>query len=228
MNAQQYEGFNLQFITHHNDRYDYLQSAQQALQGGCKWIQLRMKGAPVDEVEEIALQLMPLCREQGAVFILDDHVGLCKKIGGDGVHLGKKDMLPAEARQQLGTGFIIGGTCNTFEDVMQVKDSVDYIGCGPFRFTTTKQGLAPVLGLDGYRNIVWQCRSNGINLPMVAIGGITRQDIPDVLNAGPNGVAVSGAILNAPDPVEETRQMLEIINANPFRTLLDSLPDCGL
>ena len=101
-------------------------------------------------------------------------------------------MLPAEARQQLGTGFIIGGTCNTFEDVMQVKDSVDYIGCGPFRFTTTKQGLAPVLGLDGYRNIVWQCRSNGINLPMVAIGGITRQDIPDVLNAGPNGVAVSG------------------------------------
>ena len=114
MNAQQYEGFNLQFITHHNDRYDYLQSAQQALQGGCKWIQLRMKGAPVDEVEEIALQLMPLCREQGAVFILDDHVGLCKKIGADGVHLGKKDMLPAEARLQLGTGFIIGGTCNTF------------------------------------------------------------------------------------------------------------------
>ena len=205
--------FPLQFITHRNEKYDYLQSAQLALEGGCKWIQLRMKDASPEEIESMALRVKSLCQKYNATFIIDDHVEICKKIKADGVHLGKSDMPPAEARKILGNQFIIGGTCNTYEDILTVKDSVDYIGCGPFRFTATKKNLAPILGLDGYRNIVWNCRSNGINLPIAAIGGITVDDITDILNAGANGIALSGTILNAENPVAETGRVVGTINS---------------
>jgi len=211
MTVEQLEAFRLQFITHYNDTYDYFQSAKEALEGGCKWIQLRMKGATSGLIEEMALRIQPLCKEKGAVFLIDNEVEICRKIGADGVHLGRLDMPPAEARKLLGTGFIIGSTCNTYDDIFAIKDEVDYIGCGPFRFTATKEKLAPVLGLDGYRSIVWDCRSQGINLPIVAIGGITEADIPGILNAGANGIALSGAILNAGNPAKKTREIIEII-----------------
>ena len=132
----------LQFITHRTERYSYFESARMALEGGCKWIQLRMKDAPLDEVEAVALQLKPLCKEHEAILILDDHVELAKKLEVDGVHLGKKDMPIDQARQILGEAFIIGGTANTFEDVLlHYRAGADYLGIGPFRFTTTKQNL---------------------------------------------------------------------------------------
>ena len=211
MNLLQKSAFRLQFITHHNEKYDYLQSADLALRGGCRWIQLRMKEADLSEIEKVALQLKPMCDAHNAVFLIDDHVELCKKIGADGVHLGKMDMSPAEARSILGDEFLIGGTCNTFEDILSVKDSVDYIGCGPFRFTETKKKLSPVLGIEGYQSIVCECSHTQIDIPMVAIGGITLQDIPEILGTGMNGIAVSGAILNAQDPVKETNRFIHKI-----------------
>ena len=201
----------LQFITHQTERYSYFDSARMALEGGCKWIQLRMKEAPLEEVEEVALRLKPLCKEYEANFLLDDHVRLAKKLEVDGVHLGKKDMPINEARRILGEGFIIGGTANTFEDVLQhYRAGADYLGIGPFRFTTTKKNLSPVLGLDGYRSILAEMDKADIHLPVVAIGGITYDDIPDVLATGVNGVALSGTILRADDPVAETRRILEL------------------
>lgn len=92
----------LQFITHQTERYSYFESARMALEGGCKWIQLRMKEAPLEEVEQVALQLKPLCKEHEAILVLDDHVELVKKLEVDGVHLGKKDMPIDQARQILG------------------------------------------------------------------------------------------------------------------------------
>ena len=122
----------LQFITHQTDRYTYFESALMALEGGCKWIQLRMKEAPYEEVEAVALQLKPLCKEKEAILLLDDHVELAKKLEVDGVHLGKKDMPIDQARQLLGEAFIIGGTANTFEDVVQhYRAGADYLGIGP-------------------------------------------------------------------------------------------------
>ena len=106
----------LQFITHFTDTYSYYDSARMALEGGCRWIQLRMKDTPVDEVEREAIRLQGLCKDYGATFVIDDHVELVKKIHADGVHLGKKDMPVAEARGILGKEFIIGGTANTFDD----------------------------------------------------------------------------------------------------------------
>lgn len=202
----------LQFITHFTDTYSYYDSARMALEGGCRWVQLRMKDAAIDKIEEEALRLQSLCKDYNATFIIDDHVELVKKIHADGVHLGKNDMPVREARHILGNDFIIGGTANTFEDVkMHYEAGADYIGCGPFRFTTTKKNLSPVLGLEGYRSIILQMKASDINLPIVAIGGITYEDIPAIMETGVTGIALSGTILKADDPVSETRRILNQI-----------------
>ena len=203
----------LQFISHYTDRYTYLDSIRLALEGGCRWIQLRMKDATDDEVRPIALVAQRLCHEAGATFIIDDSVGLVRELHADGVHLGQNDMPIREARRLLGDGFIIGGTANTFEQVRtHYESSADYIGCGPFRFTTTKQKLAPVLGLDGYRTIISEMEATHIHIPIVAIGGITEEDIPDILQTGVTGIALSGTVLRADDPVQKMKQLINTVN----------------
>lgn len=202
----------LQFISHYTDRYTYLDSIGMALQGGCRWIQLRMKDATDDEMRPTALEAQRMCRDMGATFIIDDHVELVRELHADGVHLGKKDMPIAEARALLGKDYIIGGTANTFDDIVaHHRDGADYIGCGPFRFTTTKKGLAPVLGLEGYRDITRRMREADITLPIVAIGGITANDIPDIMQTGVTGIALSGTVLRATDPVKEMSLVVSLV-----------------
>ena len=224
--------YRLQFITHQTERYSYIDSARIALEGGCRWIQLRMKDADETSLEETALIVQKMCKEYDATFIIDDNVHLCKKIKADGVHLGKNDMPIAEARKILGDDFIIGATVNTFDDVIKSTRQQDngqqtlspsphpsphplpypfpspapvpdYFGCGPFRFTLTKKNLAPILGLDGYREIMKKMKENNIDIPLVAIGGITKDDVPELMKTGINGIAISGSVLRAENPVEE-------------------------
>lgn len=202
----------IQFITHSNNRYGYVDGARLALEGGCRWVQLRMKEATEAEFMDAAAEIGRLCKEHGATFVLDDHVEWVEKTGADGVHLGKNDMPIDEARKILGNDKIIGGTANTFEDVERLyRQGANYIGCGPFRFTTTKKNLSPVLGLEGYQHIVDQMKSHGINLPIVAIGGILELDIKSILATGVSGIAVSGGILNAENPAEEMQRFLKLV-----------------
>ena len=91
-----------------------------ALEGGCRWVQLRMKHASDEETEAVAVEVQKLCRTYGATFLIDDRVELVRKLKADGVHLGKNDMPIAEARKILGKDFLIGGTANTFDDVRTV------------------------------------------------------------------------------------------------------------
>ena len=204
------KAFNLQFITHFTEQYSYLDSARMALEGGCRWIQLRMKDASDEEVKAIAVKVQELCRQHNATFIIDDRVELVKKLKADGVHLGKNDMPIAEARRILGNEFIIGGTANTFDDIVyQQREGADYIGLGPFRHTTTKQKLSPLLGLEGYTTLMQRIRDEHITLPIVAIGGITRDDIPSLMKTGIQGIALSGSILRADNPINEMRCILE-------------------
>lgn len=202
----------LQFITHTNNKInDEIEGARMALEGGCRWIQLRMKGAASSLIAEKGKQLRELCDRFGATLILDDHTELVEAIGADGVHLGKNDMPVEEGRRLLGSGKIIGATANSFDDIVRAaRAGADYIGLGPFRFTTTKEKLAPTLGLEGYRRIMARCDAEGITLPVVAIGGITAEDIPALKAAGITGVAISGAILGAEDPVAETKKFTVI------------------
>jgi thiamine-phosphate diphosphorylase len=203
----------IQFITHTNERYDYIDGVQMALEGGCRWIQLRMKDASEETFLKTAETTRVLCKQYDAVFILDDHVEWVEKIGADGVHLGKDDMPIDKARQLLGKDKIIGGTANTFEDVKRIfLAGADYIGCGPFRYTTTKKKLSPVLGLDGYRQIISQMKTLGINLPVIAIGGILLSDVADIMTTGVSGIAVSGGILTANNGNDPIITMTRFIN----------------
>lgn len=207
----------LQFITHHTDRYGYADAARMALEGGCKWIQLRMKDATRDEWMTIGTEVGALCRKYNATFIVDDHVELVIPLHADGVHLGKNDMAVDKARILLGPKAIIGGTANTLEDIiLHASRGADYIGCGPFRFTTTKEKLAPTLGVTGYQEIIQGMKSQDIRLPLIAIGGITRADIPELMRTGIDGIALSGSILRADRPVEETRLILQTLSTNQY------------
>lgn len=201
----------VQFITHQTSSVTYEQSAMLALEGGCRWIQLRMKGADDDEVAPIAKRLLAACRQYGATFIIDDRVELTRTIDADGVHLGHHDMPVAEARKLLGEGFLIGGTANTVDDIRELhRSGADYVGCGPFRFTKTKENLSPILGLEGYARIMDTVNREAINIPVCAIGGITLADVPAIMATGVDGIAVSGAVLQSDNPV---KAMYDLIHA---------------
>ena len=209
------DNYKLQFITHHSDRFSYIDSAQMALEGGCRWIQLRMKDAEESLLEEYAYKLKDMCKEYGATLIIDDNVQLARKVEADGVHLGKNDMPINEARKLLGDHFIIGGTVNTFDDVLlnQQTAMVNYFGCGPFRFTSTKKNLAPILGFDGYKDIIRRKQEANINIPLVAIGGIRKEDISQLLDIGVDGIALSSSILKAENPVKEVRNIVNLFKS---------------
>lgn len=210
-----WEKSRVQFITHFTDKYSYLDSARIALDGGCRWIQLRMKGIPLNEVERIGRKMKALCTDYGAAFIIDDHVEMAKKLEANGVHLGKSDLPIGQAREILGNKFIIGGTANTFDDVLRLyKAGADYIGCGPFRHTTTKKNLSPVLGVKGYQSILADMKRTGIGLPIVAIGGITNKDIPTLMQTGITGIALSSSVLQAENPICEMRNIMNLIWKN--------------
>lgn len=202
---------NIQFITHENQRFGYVEGAEMALRGGCKWVQLRMKDATDNEFLSVGRKVSTLCRNYNATFLLDDRVHLVAELGADGVHLGKNDMPISEARCMLSSEKIIGGTANTFTDVQHLaKQGVDYIGCGPFRYTSTKRNLAPVLGLEGYQNILKQMKKANICQPLIAIGGIVSTDIAALITIGVSGIAISGAILEAVNPINEMKKLIEI------------------
>lgn len=200
----------IQFISHFTEQHTYLDSIRLALEGGIKWVQLRMKEASEEEFLSVGTEVRRLCDQYGATFIIDDHVELVHKLKADGVHLGKNDMPIIEARRILGNDIIIGGTANTFEDIAShYQATANYIGCGPFRFTTTKKGLSPTLGLEGYRSIMQKVKEAAIDIPVVAIGGITAEDIPGIMQTGISGIALSGAILRAENPIEEINRILK-------------------
>lgn len=204
----------LQFITNASDRYSIAEEVQMAIEGGCKWVQLRMKEAGYDEMKATALDIIPMCQENDIILVINDNVELVKELRVHGVHLGKEDMPPAQAREFLGPHAIIGVTANTAADIIALRGiDVDYVGVGPFRHTTTKKKLAPVIGIEGYRDITAAAKAAGNTLPLVAVGGVTLDDIPALLDAGMNGVAVSGALINAPDPVAYTARMIEALQS---------------
>ncbi|MFI3282100.1 MAG: thiamine phosphate synthase [Rikenellaceae bacterium] len=204
--------FSLQYITHRNDSTTDIEGARAALRGGCRWVQLRMKGFSDEDFLSNAMELRETCHNEGATFLLNDRVELVQRCGADGVHIGKGDMTPTDARDILGDGAIIGGTANTTDDIDRlVAQGVDYIGLGPFRFTTTKEKLSPTLGIEGYVEAIKYCKERGYTTPIVAIGGITLDDISSIMECGVNGIALSGTILNAEDSVAMTSDIMKIL-----------------
>ena len=202
-----------QYITNYQSDVSHFEQVKQVIEGGADWIQYRPKDMQRDEILKEGQRIAKFCKQNNVQFIMNDWVDVAKELKADGVHLGKNDLKPSEARKILGDKMIIGGTANTFEDIISlVEQGVDYIGLGPFRFTQTKKNLSPVLGIDGYKNIVQKMNAENMNIPFVAIGGITADDIKPLLNVGVYGIALSSLISEAKDISEMASIVYSLTN----------------
>lgn len=193
----------LHYISQELEGKSHSMLIEEACRAGAGWVQLRMKNKSWEEALKIAQEVRKICTDYQAKLIVNDHVIIARDVNADGVHLGKTDMEPSKAREILGDGFIIGGTANTIGDIRALqKAKVDYIGLGPFRFTTTKENLSPILGLEGYRELLAQCKVDNNEIPVIAIGGIQVEDLETLMTTGIHGVAVSGLINKAENKKE--------------------------
>lgn len=205
----------LQFITNTDCGVPVEQQIFAVIEGGCRWIQVRMKDASDEEIRKVVEAVKPKCLETESFLLLNDRVELAKELNVGGVHLGREDMPPSKARMILGPAAVIGVTANTFADVLAVSNlDIDYFGFGPYATTTTKKNLAPVLGLDGIKKLCDDMQEKEINIAHVAVGGIRLEDVKPLLEAGVNGIAVSGAIAKAPDIVEATKKFISLLPMN--------------
>jgi thiamine-phosphate pyrophosphorylase len=186
----------LHFITLDHPTISHADQAIRAYKAGCKWVQLRMKETPTELIEQEIKKILPVANAHHAILLINDNAELTLKTGAHGVHLGKNDMSPSDARKILGHKYIIGGTANTLNDIISLIDAgVDYVGLGPFRFTTTKKKLSPTLGRDGYDQILSGLKFRRLNIPVIAIGGILENDIESLKQTGIHGIAVAGAVV---------------------------------
>ena len=170
------------------------------------------KGKEQEMWEEIALSTKKVCDRYGATLIINDNPELAAKVGAYGVHLGKSDMSPVQAREIVGDKMIIGGTANSFEDIEDlVRANVDYVGLGPYRFTPTKEKLRPILGMEGYAKIISRCQLADIHVPIIAIGGVRLEDVQLLLRLNAYGLAVSSAISDALDRVQASAAFVDAL-----------------
>lgn len=189
---------------------EQLRNIEEALDAGCNWVQLRIKNTPEEYILQAAKKVKTFCEKHGATYIINDYIQIAKEIGADGVHLGLSDDNISLAREILGKNSIIGGTANTIEQVLQrINEGCDYVGVGPFRFTSTKDNLSPILGLESYNKLITKLQQEAFSTPVYAIGGITLDDVEAIRETGVYGIALSGAITNSKNKKELIEQLTQ-------------------
>ncbi|MBL3655154.1 thiamine phosphate synthase [Fulvivirga sediminis] len=192
---------------------NHVQMIERACKARVSWVQLRIKEASEAYILEQAEQAAEICKKYGAKLIINDHPHIAMQVKADGVHLGQQDADPLEARRLLGDDFIIGGTANTWEHVEGlIKKGVNYIGLGPFRFTATKEKLSPILGLEGYEQIIKRMRLLPLQVPVIAIGGLSLEDVPSLRSLGVHGVAVASLINKSEEPTNIIKKLKIALN----------------
>jgi len=183
------------------------------------WIQLRIKSKEAETVKQKVLALKSICARNNARLIINDYAEIAKETGAHGIHLGKEDMSISSARKLLGDEIIIGSSTNSFEDILKgCNDGADYLGLGPFRFTNTKTNLNPILGLNGFETIMNEYHRAHLRIPVIAIGGITPEDMEPLLQLGIYGVAVSSAIHLSKNKTQTVRNFLTVLNKSSLTT----------
>lgn len=198
---------------HYISQTPHTENIRAACDAGCQWIQLRVKQQSEEEILRLAEAAKAICDQYKARLIINDHPQIAVKAGADGVHVGKLDMSVAAARAITGPDMIVGGTANTVADILRhVEDGANYVGVGPYRFTTTKENLSPILGLSGYLAILQQLQDQHISIPVIAIGGILATDIPPLMAAGVHGIAVSGLISQATNKQQKVQDIHHHLN----------------
>jgi len=178
------------------------------LAGGCRMIQLREKEWPSGRLLPLAERMRDRCRRVGATFIVNDRVDLALAVGADGVHLGQDDLPPRAARPLLRPGMVLGRSTHSVGQAREAQvEGADYIAVGSMFPTRTKPDFQ-LVGPELIRAIRPETRS-----PLVGIGGVTRENVAEVIRAGADGVAVISAVCGAPDPAAATRDFLAAIRA---------------
>ncbi len=180
-----------------------------ALAAGAPVIQIRAKTLDDRDLLALCEAIVARCREAGATSLVDDRVDIALASGADGVHLGDRDLPVAVARRLLGPGAIIGATARDPESGRaRVRDGADYLGVGPTYTTTTKVGLPDPIGPAGIAAV-----AAAVDVPVVAIAGISLERVPEVMATGAHGIAVVGAVSRADDAGRATADLLAALEA---------------
>ena len=188
----------LQFITHDIEKHTHIEQAQIACEAGAKWIQYRCLTKTDDELLEDINVIAEICDDWGATLIVTDHIHLNGKADIQGFHIEDMDADFKQLREELGEAITIGGSSNTVEGLLRIAaEGADYAGFGPFKVTTTKPNNAPLLGIEGYAKAMNVLKQQNIDLPVLAVGGVTLDDIDDLMKTGVFGIAASSAINQA-------------------------------
>ncbi len=188
-------------------RKSHEEIAQQAVLGGAGIIQLRDKNLSCTELAVVGREIAVITREAGAVFIVNDRLDVAIACGADGVHLGQGDLRAGTARQLAPPGFIIGVSVGTVEEAVEAeREGADYIALSPTFSTASKDDAGPGYGLDRLREI-----HRAVSLPIVAIGGINRENVQDVIAAGADGIAVISAVVASPDIAGAARELRDLV-----------------
>jgi thiamine-phosphate pyrophosphorylase len=183
---------------------DSLIVAEAALEAGAQTLQVRLKTGTDADRYRLAGHIADRCRAAGATCLVNDRADLAVAVGADGVHVGAEDLPVAVVRRIVGPDAIVGGTARDPETAQRlVGEGADYLGVGPTFATTSKSGLPTPIGIDGVRAVV-----DAVEVPVVAISGITVETVDDVLATGAWGIAVIGAIADSPDPHTATHDLL--------------------
>jgi thiamine-phosphate pyrophosphorylase len=190
--------------------FSHVELAELAIAGGADTIQFRQKGGATREMIRVAEQMKDLCKKAGVTFMVNDRVDVAIASHADGVHLGQDDFPIPLARKLLGEQAIIGGSAGSMEEAREcLLEGADYIGFGPVYPTTSKEDAGPASGLGLLKQIV-----EAIPLPVIAIGGITRDNIPLVIQAGVHGIAVISAVCCQKDPAEAAKCLLGLLESD--------------
>lgn len=186
----------LQYISRGRTAADQFSHICTALDEGCRWIQLRFKNAPTADITGLAAKVRTRCAAYGATLIINDHPLIARIAEADGVHLDLNGMTAPEALEIMGPGKIIGGTAHTLDDILKRADEgCHYIALGPLRFMAAKEDPRPVLGIQGYHDILSCLVRRNVSIPIYAMGGILQEDVAGLMKAGVAGVAVSSLIV---------------------------------
>lgn len=197
----------LHVLTAATQRADDLRVVDAVLDAGAPAIQIRIKDRTDRDHLEVARAIVARCRAAGAFSVVNDRVDLALAAGADAVHLGLTDLPLPAARELAGDRLVIGGTARDPDTARRlVAEGADYLGVGPTYATATKVGLPDPIGPGTVAAIV-----AAVEVPVIAISGITAARMPEVLATGAHGVAVVGAVVDAPDPGAATRELLDLL-----------------
>jgi thiamine-phosphate pyrophosphorylase len=202
----------LHYITHDIPHLSHIEQAQQACEAGAKWIQYRCLSKTDEELLQDINAIAEICDDWGTTLIVTDHVHLNGKADIQGFHIEDMDADFVTLRKLVGNDITLGGSANTVENLIRLaKEGADYAGFGPYALTETKPNSYVLLGIEGYQNAVKELKVNGINLPLLAVGGVKVYDVEDLMLTGIYGIAVSGAINFADDFVEAYQDFYTLV-----------------